>query len=129
MCYKNDKRRIDLTEIDFFTVDGSDAKDFDDAIYVEEQKRWLESLVAIADVSSYVHSGDRIDQEAFLRGTSIYFPRSVIPMYQFLSNNLCSLMQTWTKVLVCDMVVSVDGDIFAYQFMRRLSVLLSSFYI
>ena len=71
---KSDKKRIDLTEIDFFTVDGSDAKDYDDAIYVEEHKKggWR-TLVAIADVSSYVHSGDPIDQEAFLRGTSVYF--------------------------------------------------------
>jgi len=116
---KSDKKRIDLTEIDFFTVDGSDAKDYDDAIYVEEHKKggWR-TLVAIADVSSYVHSGDPIDQEAFLRGTSVYFPRSVIPMLpEFLSNNLCSLMPDVDRmVLVCDMVVSVDGDIQAYQF-------------
>ena len=60
---KSDKKRIDLTEIDFFTVDGSDAKDYDDAIYVEGHKKggWR-ALVAIADVSSYVHSGDPIDQ-------------------------------------------------------------------
>ena len=116
---KSDKRRIDLTEIDFFTVDGSDAKDFDDAIYVEVDKKggWR-ALVAIADVSSYVHSGDLIDQEALLRGTSVYFPRSVIPMLpEFLSNNLCSLMPDVDRlVLVCDMVVSVDGAILAYQF-------------
>ena len=93
MRAKSDKKRIDLTEIDFFTVDGSDAKDFDDAIYVEGYKKggWR-ALVAIADVSSYVHSGDPIDQEAFSRGTSVYFPRSVVPMLpEFLSNNLCSL--------------------------------------
>ena len=116
---KSDNKRIDLTEIDFFTVDGSEAKDFDDAIYVEDHKKggWR-ALVAIADVSSYVHSGDPIDQEAFLRGTSVYFPRSVIPMLpEFLSNNLCSLMPDVDRmVLVCDMVVSVDGTILAYQF-------------
>ncbi|MDA9689328.1 ribonuclease R [Betaproteobacteria bacterium] len=116
---KSDKKRIDLTEIDFFTVDGSDAKDFDDAIYVEdhEEAGWR-ALVAIADVSSYVHPGDSIDQEAFLRGTSVYFPRSVIPMLpEFLSNNLCSLNPDMNRmVLVCDMVVSADGDILAYQF-------------
>ncbi|MDA9719439.1 ribonuclease R [Betaproteobacteria bacterium] len=116
---KSNKKRIDLSEIDFFTVDGSDAKDFDDAIYVEGHKKggWR-ALVAIADVSSYVHSGDPIDQEAFLRGTSVYFPRSVIPMLpEFLSNNLCSLMPDVDRmVLVCDMVVSVDGAILAYQF-------------
>ena len=116
---KSDKKRIDLTEIDFFTVDGSDAKDYDDAIYVEKHKKggWR-ILVAIADVSSYVHSGDPIDQEAFSRGTSVYFPRSVVPMLpEFLSNNLCSLIPDMDRmVLVCDMVVSVDGDILAYQF-------------
>ena len=116
---KDNKKRIDLTEIDFFTVDGSDAKDYDDAIYVEGYKKggWR-ALVAIADVSSYVHSGDPIDQEAFSRGTSVYFPRSVIPMLpEFLSNNLCSLIPDMDRMaLVCDMVVSVDGDILAYQF-------------
>ena len=116
---KGNKKRIDLTEIDFFTVDGLDAKDYDDAIYVERHNKdgWR-ALIAIADVSSYVHSGDPIDQEAFSRGTSVYFPRSVVPMLpEFLSNNLCSLIPDMDRmVLVCDMVVSVDGDILAYQF-------------
>ena len=116
---KGNKKRIDLTEIDFFTVDGLDAKDYDDAIYVERHNKdgWR-ALVAIADVSSYVHSGDPIDQEAFSRGTSVYFPRSVVPMLpEFLSNNLCSLIPDMDRmVLVCDMVVSVNGDILAYQF-------------
>ena len=91
---KDNKKRVDLTEIDFFTVDGSDAKDYDDAIYVEgHNKGGWRALVAIADVSSYVHPGDPIDQEAFSRGTSVYFPRSVVPMLpEFLSNNLCSLI-------------------------------------
>ncbi len=113
------KNRIDLTEISFFTVDGSDAKDFDDAIYVEDDKKggWR-VLVAIADVSSFVSTGDLIDQEASLRGTSVYFPRSVIPMLpEFLSNNLCSLVPNVNRlVLICDMLVNSEGEISAYQF-------------
>ena len=91
MCCKSDKKRIDLTEIDFFTVDGSDAKDFDDAIYVEGYIKRLESLVAIADVSSYVHSGDPIDQEAFLRVLLFIFLDRSFQCYLNFSQIICAL--------------------------------------
>ena len=119
-CLANqDPLRTDLTDISFFTVDGADAKDFDDAIYAESYGRdsWR-VLVAIADVSHFVKPDDAVDKEAFLRGTSVYFPRTVIPMIpEFLSNKLCSILPgEKRKVLVCDMVIDADGEIKGYQF-------------
>ena len=113
------KNRVDLRDVDFITIDGADAKDFDDAIYTEEIKNcgWR-LLVAIADVSSYVESGDLIDKEALKRSTSVYFPRKVIPMLpENLSNNICSLKPGEDRLtLVCDMVISKSGRVKAYQF-------------
>ena len=89
---KSDNKRVDLTEIDFFTVDGSDAKDFDDAIYVEGHKKggWR-ALVAIADVSSYVHSGDPIDQEAFYAVLLFIFRDRLFQCYLNFSQIICAL--------------------------------------
>ena len=114
-CLANqDPLRTDLTDISFFTVDGADAKDFDDAIYAESYGRdsWR-VLVAIADVSHFVKPDDAVDKEAFLRGTSVYLPRTVIPMIpEFLSNKLCSILPgEKRKVLVCDMVIDAGGEI------------------
>tara|TARA_E500000178_G_scaffold356295_1_gene433129 strand:+ start:103739 stop:105916 length:2178 start_codon:yes stop_codon:yes gene_type:complete len=117
-----DAARQDLRDIDFFTVDGIDARDFDDAIYAEpikgKSKGAWRLLVAIADVCHYVKSDDLLDKEAFNRGTSVYFPRTVIPMLpEYLSNNICSLVAGKDRfVLVCDMVVNSVGRIIAYQF-------------
>jgi ribonuclease R len=89
------KRRRDLRNETIFTIDGADAKDFDDAIGIEVLKNGNYLLgVHIADVSYYVNSGSAIDKQAFARGTSIYIPNYVVPMLPFeLSNGVCSLVE------------------------------------
>jgi ribonuclease R len=116
---KDLKNRVDLRDVPFMTIDGEDARDFDDAVYAEPipGKGWR-LLVAIADVSHYVQTGDALDRDAFSRSTSVYFPRRVIPMLpEKLSNGLCSLNPHVDRLaLVCDMVVTTDGEVKAYQF-------------
>lgn len=86
------ENRRDLSKLPFVTIDGATAKDFDDAIYVEKTKSGYTLFVAIADVAHYVRPGSALDDEAYLRGNSYYFPRSVEPMLpEALSNGLCSL--------------------------------------
>lgn len=123
------KGRVDLRDVPLITIDGEDARDFDDAVYCEpvelegSRKRpgWR-LLVAIADVSHYVADGDALDDDARERGTSVYFPRRVIPMLPTkLSNGLCSLNPHVDRLaLVCDMVISATGakagEVVAYQF-------------
>ena len=124
------KGRVDLRDVPFITIDGEDARDFDDAVYCEQvdigtgkrsRMAWR-LLVAIADVSHYVRSGDALDADALERGTSVYFPRRVIPMLpETLSNGICSLNPSVDRlVMVCDMVVLADGPksgtVSAYQF-------------
>jgi ribonuclease R len=122
-----DKRqRVDLTDVPFVTIDGEDARDFDDAVYCEaidlgqgtgKALGWR-LLVAIADVSHYVVTGSPIDVDAYDRATSVYFPRRVIPMLpEKLSNGLCSLNPEVERLcMVCDMLVSTEGEITGYQF-------------
>ena len=120
------RRRVDLTDVPLVTIDGEDARDFDDAVYCEPFKRGRGAsafqgwrlLVAIADVSHYVKPGEPLDDDAYERATSVYFPRRVIPMLpERLSNGLCSLNPEVERlVLVCDMLVSSAGEIDAYQF-------------
>ncbi|HRL22567.1 ribonuclease R [Alcaligenes sp. SDU_A2] len=124
------KGRVDLRDVPFITIDGEDARDFDDAVYCEEvdigtgkrRRMAWRLLVAIADVSHYVRSGDALDADALERGTSVYFPRRVIPMLpETLSNGICSLNPSVDRlVMVCDMVVLADGPksgtVSAYQF-------------
>ncbi|MFY9512490.1 MAG: ribonuclease R, partial [Rubrivivax sp.] len=120
------KHRIDLTDVALVTIDGEDARDFDDAVYCEPFKRgrgktlfegWR-LIVAIADVSHYVKPGEPIDEDAYERATSVYFPRRVIPMLpEKLSNGLCSLNPEVERLaMVCDMLVGADGSVEAYQF-------------
>ena len=149
------KGRVDLRDVPLVTIDGADARDFDDAVYCEPiefdadplqfvgapvdeapgepenggasrggraKKQSRESgfrlLVAIADVSHYVRPGDPLDVDALERSTSVYFPRRVIPMLpEALSNGLCSLNpQVDRLVLVCDLIIDLQGRIRAYQF-------------
>lgn len=119
-------QRIDLTDVPLVTIDGEDARDFDDAVYCEPAskgrgksalKGWR-LLVAIADVSHYVETGNAIDVDAYDRATSVYFPRRVIPMLpEKLSNGLCSLNPEVERLcMVCDMFITEDGEVEAYQF-------------
>ncbi len=122
--------RIDLRDLPLVTIDGEDARDFDDAVYCEpvnlgtakRSRAGWRLLVAIADVSHYVQPGDAIDADAAERSTSVYFPRRVIPMLpEKLSNGLCSLNPAVDRlVLVCDMVIPASGaeagTVTAYQF-------------
>jgi ribonuclease R len=119
---QDSKDRIDLTDVPLVTIDGEDARDFDDAVYCEPAKigkaKGWRLLVAIADVSNYVETGSAIDIDAYDRATSVYFPRRVIPMLpEKLSNGLCSLNPEVERLcMVCDMLITAKGDIHAYQF-------------
>src|SRR5690606_25693183 len=119
------RNRIDLTDVPLVTIDGEDARDFDDAVYCEpatigrsKKSNGWRLLVAIADVSHYVKPGEALDREAYLRATSVYFPRRVIPMLpEKLSNGLCSLNPEVDRLsMVCDMLVTAEGEVHAYQF-------------
>ncbi len=112
------KGRIDLTEQFFVTIDGEDARDFDDAIYCKKTRAGFRLIVAIADVSHYVEPGSEMDEEAYSRGTSVYFPRKVIPMLpEKVSNYLCSLVPNEDRlVLACDMSISEEGEINSFEF-------------
>lgn len=114
--------RVDLRDIPLVTIDGEDARDFDDAVYCEPVKIGRSNayrlIVAIADVSHYVKPNDALDVDALERSTSVYFPRRVIPMLpEKLSNGLCSLNPAVDRLtLVCDAVITSKGVIKAYQF-------------
>ncbi|WP_414693806.1 ribonuclease R [Polaromonas sp.] len=116
------KHRVDLSDVALVTIDGEDARDFDDAVYCEPAKvgrgKGWRLLVAIADVSHYVETGSAIDIDAYDRATSVYFPRRVIPMLpEKLSNGLCSLNPNVERLcMVCDMLVNAKGEVHAYQF-------------
>ncbi|MFP5464674.1 MAG: ribonuclease R [Gammaproteobacteria bacterium] len=112
--------REDFTHLPLITIDGEDARDFDDAVYAERDGRGWRLLVAIADVSHYVRPGSAIDVEAHLRGTSVYFPQRVIPMLpEVLSNELCSLKPEVERLaLVCDMRINARGEVKEYRFAR-----------
>ena len=110
--------RIDLQALPFVTIDGADAKDFDDAVYCEQQKKQWRLVVAIADVSYYINPQSELDKEAEARGNSVYFPNSVLPMLpEVLSNELCSLKPKVSRLcLVCDMLISSKGELKRFQF-------------
>ena len=91
--FKSSKDRVDLRKVEHITIDGKTAKDFDDAVCVKKTQEGFQLYVSIADVSYFVRPGTYLDKEAYVRGTSIYFPGRVIPMLpENLSNNICSLV-------------------------------------
>ncbi|HMA89802.1 MAG TPA: ribonuclease R [Burkholderiales bacterium] len=112
------KKRRDLRALAFVTIDGETAKDFDDAVYAERDGRGFRLWVAIADVSHYVRHGDALDLEARERGTSVYFPRRVIPMLpEKLSNGLCSLIPEVDRLaMVCEMALTPRGAVAQFEF-------------
>ena len=111
--------RVDLRQLPFVTIDGEDARDFDDAVYCQPKKSggWR-LFVAIADVSHYVTVDSPLDQEAEVRSTSVYFPDFVLPMLpEALSNGLCSLNpQVDRLAMVCEMTISAAGRVSGYEF-------------
>jgi len=116
-------RRVDLRKLAFVTIDGEDARDFDDAVYCEKRtlggwRLW----VAIADVSHYVRPGSALDEEAAKRATSVYFPERVVPMLpEALSNGLCSLKpQVDRLAMVCEMELNRAGKMTKYAFYESL---------
>ncbi len=110
--------RVDLRGVDLVTIDGADARDFDDAVYCEPAGSGWRLLVAIADVAHYVSVGSSLDKEATARGTSVYFPDRVVPMLpEVLSNGLCSLNPKVDRLcMVCDMRVNRDGKVTRSEF-------------
>ena len=110
--------REDLRGLGFVTIDGEDARDFDDAVYCERTPRGWRLLVAIADVSAYVHLGTALDEEARLRGNSVYFPDRVIPMLpESISNGLCSLRPHEDRLcLGCELIVTGAGRVHRSRF-------------
>jgi ribonuclease R len=105
--------RTDLRSVDLVTIDGADARDFDDAVFCERSGDGWRLLVAIADVSHYVKVGSGLDKEATRRGTSVYFPDRVVPMLpEILSNGLCSLNPKVDRLcMVCEMRVNGEGKV------------------
>ncbi len=110
--------REDLRSTDLLTIDGADARDFDDAVFCEKSGNGWRLLVAIADVAHYVQVGSALDKEAIKRGTSVYFPDRVVPMLpEVLSNGLCSLNPKVDRLcMVCDMQISAGGKVTGSKF-------------
>ncbi|QLF92825.1 ribonuclease R [Pseudomonas sp. ABC1] len=121
---KDKLKRVDLRHLPFVTIDGEDARDFDDAVYCEKVRAWklfsggFRLYVAIADVSHYVKVGSALDKEAETRGNSVYFPERVVPMLpEELSNGLCSLNPHVDRLaMVCEITLSKTGVMTDYQF-------------
>ncbi len=116
------KSRVDLRHVPLLTIDGADARDFDDAVYCEPRGEAAEKgwrlLVAIADVAHYVPTDSALDQSAYERATSVYFPGRVLPMLpEEISNGLCSINPDVDRLcMVCEMMVNRQGEIDSYQF-------------
>lgn len=110
--------REDLRSLPLVTIDGADARDFDDAVFCERKGDGWRLIVAIADVGHYVHAGTELDTSARERGTSVYFPDQVVPMLpEALSNGLCSLQPDVDRLCVCcDMTLSPRGDVSKSRF-------------
>ncbi len=110
--------RVDLRPLPLVTIDGADAKDFDDAVYAEPNASGFRLIVAIADVSHYVAPGSALDAEAYNRATSVYFPGFVVPMLpETLSNGICSLNPKVERLcMACDMQVDRSGEVVRSKF-------------
>ena len=110
--------RVDLRNVPLVTIDGADARDFDDAVYAEPSAGGFRLVVAIADVSHYVKPGSALDAEAYDRATSVYFPGFVVPMLpETLSNGICSLNPGVVRLcMVCDMQIDRDGEVSRSKF-------------
>ena len=110
--------RVDLRDVPLVTIDGADARDFDDAVYAEPTSNGFRLVVAIADVSHYVRPGSALDVEGYDRATSVYFPGFVVPMLpETLSNGICSLNPKVQRLcMVCDMQIDRDGEVMRSKF-------------
>ena len=116
---EEDKRgREDLRSVPLVTIDGEDARDFDDAVFCERKGKGWRLIVAIADVSHYVKPGTALDKEGYARGNSVYFPNNVIPMLpEILSNGLCSLKPAVDRLcMACEMQIDAKGKVQAFRF-------------
>ncbi len=111
-------RREDLRDLPLVTIDGEDARDFDDAVYCQKTRGGWRLVVAIADVSYYVKPGTALDSEARARGNSVYFPKAVIPMLpEVLSNGLCSLNPDVDRLcMACDIKLDKNGEFKSFRF-------------
>ena len=112
------ENRVDLRNSPLVTIDGEDARDFDDAVYCKRTPKGWKLLVAIADVSHYVQVNSELDKEAKKRSTSVYFPEQVIPMLpEILSNGLCSLNPAVDRLcMVCEMLIDEQGKVLRSKF-------------
>ncbi len=112
------KNRFDMRDKPLVTIDGLDAKDFDDAVYCERRRNGWRLFVAIADVAHYVQPASALDESAQQRGTSVYFPGRVVPMLpEALSNGLCSLNPDVDRLcMICEMTIDTEGKIVRSKF-------------
>jgi len=116
------KGRVDIRKLPLVTIDGEDARDFDDAVYCEPTNDGWKLYVAIADVSHYVERASALDEEAYNRSTSVYFPERVIPMLpEILSNGLCSINPQVDRLcMVCEMQFDHEGKMTNAKFFEGL---------
>ena len=114
--------RVDLRSTPLVTIDGEDARDFDDAVFCQPTKKGWRLLVAIADVAHYVQPDSALDQEAYQRGNSVYFPEQVIPMLpEVLSNGLCSLNPRQDRLcMVAELYISQQGTVIRSRFFEAI---------
>ena len=115
---KDKQGRLDLRHLALVTIDGEDARDFDDAVFCQPQEKGWKLVVAIADVAHYVDIGSSLDEEAYERATSVYFPGRVVPMLpEAISNGLCSINPDVDRLcMICEMFVNKQGEIESYDF-------------